>query len=469
MRPFKPSIRWRLAAISAALTFAILCVFAIAVGQLTSSRIKSDFDNELAVSADRFTDRLRIKSFDADTGQYRVNTPDLSVFASPDVTVRVLDFSGRTLAETRNAPEFPIDTGRSSRIGGFRVETRRRGIESQNTGFSIPLIVQYGRKSSDLDATIARVRLFLILGVLAGTAFALIAGLLLASRAMAPIARLTEAAREITRTRDPNREVPQPDTDDEVAELAATMDEMLKGLASSRAEAEDMLLRQRQFVADASHELRTPLTSVLANLELLTAELDGERREAAESALRSSRRMRRLVADLLLLARADAKREAPRYPTDVGRVLVDVAAELGPVTDGHLLEIDARESIVDGSPDELHRLVLNLVENAIHHTPAGTEVRASSGVSNGSVVLSVEDDGPGIDEAVRKNLFERFVRAGDDHAGSFGLGLSIVKAVAESHGGSVTFERPEAGGTRFVVTLPRASETDVDQSSARIP
>ena len=94
-------------------------------------------------------------------------------------------------------------------------------------------------------------------------------------------------------------------------------------------------------MADASHELRTPLTSILANLELLADVLDGERGEAARSALRSSQRMRRLVGDLLLLARADANRQQPRQPTDLGRVLVEVAAELGPVAGGHHLTVDA--------------------------------------------------------------------------------------------------------------------------------
>jgi two-component system OmpR family sensor kinase len=214
-------------------------------------------------------------------------------------------------------------------------------------------------------------------------------------------------------------------------------------------------VRQRQFVADASHELRTPLTSVLANLELLAAELDGEPAEAAKSALRSSQRMRRLVADLLLLARTDAAREAAHSEVDLGRVLIDVAAELGPVTAGHDLEIDARESRLDGAPDDLHRLALNLVENAIHHTPPGTRVLASTSGVNGDVVLQVEDDGPGIPEDVRDRLFERFVRSGDDHAGSFGLGLSIVDAVARSHGGSVALEEPITGGARFVVRLPK--------------
>ena len=129
---------------------------------------------------------------------------------------------------------------------------------------------------------------------------------------MTPIAQLTTTAAEIARTRDPSRSMPQPLADDEVAELTRTLEGMLRQLDAAREETEATLARQRQFVADASHELRTPLTSVLANLELLADSLHGEQGEAAGSALRSSQRMRRLVADLLLLARNDAARSQPR-------------------------------------------------------------------------------------------------------------------------------------------------------------
>jgi signal transduction histidine kinase len=277
---------------------------------------------------------------------------------------------------------------------------------------------------------------------------------------MAPIAQLTAAAREIERTRDTARRVPRTDADDEVGELARTLDDMLVSLDASRSETEAALQRQREFVADASHELRTPLTSVLANLELLADTLDGERGEAAQSALRSSRRMRRLVADLLLLARADAERQAPRAPTDVGEVVMEAASELSSVADEHELLVDADRAIVDGARDELHRLALNLMENAIRHTPQGTHIRAGVHRANGDVVLTVEDDGPGIPEDLRDRVFERFVRGTGDRGGSFGLGLSIVRAVAESHGGQVRVESPAingdrpAHGTRFVVTLP---------------
>jgi signal transduction histidine kinase len=294
--------------------------------------------------------------------------------------------------------------------------------------------------------------------VLAGAGLALLAGLAIARRAMAPIAELTAAAREVEETRDASRSLPRPKAEDEVAELARTLEEMLHALDSSRAETEATLLLQRQFIADASHELRTPLTSVLANLELLAEELDGESGEAAASALRSSQRMRRLVGNLLLLARADAGRAAPRRPTDLADVLVEAVAELEPVAAGHEIVVAAHPAVVEGSRDELHRLALNLIENAVFHTPAGTEVRVGSAIHDDVARLTVEDDGPGIPPELVPRLFERFVRGGGDSAGGSGLGLSIVRAVARSHGGDVSVSAPAGGGTRFVVELPLSAQ-----------
>ena len=227
-----------------------------------------------------------------------------------------------------------------------------------------------------------------------------------------------------------------PAAQDEVRELAETLEGMLRSLDTARGETEAALSRQREFVADASHELRTPLTAVLANLELLEEELSGEQRDTAGAALRSTRRMRRLVADLLLLARADAGREAPHVPVDLSQVIVEAAAELEPVAGDHRLAVTVADgAIVDGVRDELHRLALNLMDNALKHTDPGTEIRATVAAADDAVTLVVEDDGPGVPPEVAPRIFERFVRGASDRGGSSGLGLSIVRAVAETHGG----------------------------------
>src|SRR5205085_12377052 len=195
---------------------------------------------------------------------------------------------------------------------------------------------------------------------------------------------------------DPSPPVPLPKADDEVAELARTLEGMLQSLDAARSGTESMLERQREFVADASHELRTPLTSVLASLELLAEELDGEQADTAQAALRSARRMRRLVGDLLLLARADARRMQPHRPTEVDEVVMEAAAEIGTVADEHELHVDAAPLVVSGARDELHHMVSNLIENAVKHTPSGTHIRVCTTVEDGEALLIVEDDGPGI-------------------------------------------------------------------------
>jgi signal transduction histidine kinase len=164
------------------------------------------------------------------------------------------------------------------------------------------------------------------------------------------------------------------------------------------------------------------------------------------------------VADLLLLARADAGRAAVHEPVDLASVVTDVAAELEPVAGGHDIFVDAaRGSVLLGVRDELHRLVLNLLENALRHTDPGTAVEASVAREGDHVVLAVEDDGPGIPEELHEKVFERFFRGSRDRGGSSGLGLSIVRAVAESHRGTVALTPPLDGrGARFVVRFPAA-------------
>ncbi|MDE3069841.1 MAG: sensor histidine kinase, partial [Acidobacteriota bacterium] len=161
----------------------------------------------------------------------------------------------------------------------------------------------------------------------------------------------------------------------------------------------------------------------------------------------------------LLLARSDVGRVVARKPTDLAQVAIDAAAELGPMSVTHEVSLDVQPAVVEGSRDELDRVVINLMENALRHTPPGSEIWVSTGITaDGQATLVVEDNGPGVPEHLAPTLFERFVRGKGDRGGSFGLGLAIVRAVVESHGGSVEVgrtARAEAdGGARFVIRLP---------------
>jgi len=472
-------IRWRLALTSASLTFVILTAFAVVTGAFTAERLRSDFDNDLRSRAADLKDRIRVAR-EFPSGRVILEQTDLvqvivKVAASGDGAVRVIDTRGDVVAPSAGAPDLGPPGEGVRQVRAYRVAS-----VPLYAGSLVPVAyLQYGKERRGLGATVDRVRILLGAGVLAGTALALLAGLAVARRAMSPVGRLTRAAKHVTQTRNPTISLPKPASEDEVSDLARTLEEMLHALDLAQGETEAALRRQREFVADASHELRTPLTSVLANLELLEASLEGEDRELAASALRSSRRMRGLVADLLLLARADAGRRLGREPVDLAQVLREAAAEVAPLAAGHEVSVsvgragDAAEAPVrvEGSADELHRLVRNLIENALVHTPPGTHVEASAHAEGETATIEVCDDGPGIPDELRERVFDRFVRAESDGGGApgTGLGLAIVRAVAERHDGSVELGEAPGGGTRFVVRLPVADVLGAGSPSAPAP
>jgi two-component system, OmpR family, sensor kinase len=459
-RPRSWPLRWRLAAVSAGLTLAILMLFGAVVGGVATQRIRDDFNSEVRTAA-----QILAGEFKIEYGPFRTYVqegPRLNDFVLPDdASARVLDVRGNLLKKSTGAAALGPPQQGISDHAGIRVATETIvAPDGTVTGY-----VQYGRNVQHVDETVDRLWLFIVAGVFGGTLLASLAGVAIARRAMRPIASLTATAKEIAATRDPSRRMPEPPVEDEVGELARTLEQMLRSLDAARAEREGAMRKQREFVADASHELRTPLTSVLANLELLQASLaapgQAEDREMVDSALRSSRRMSRLVADLLLLARADAGRLDKHRRCDLAEVAGDAAAEAAALMGKRTLTIDNdRPLFVDGSPDELHRMVLNLLDNAVHHTPAGTTIELSLRQSGGEAIVEVGDDGPGIPIEMREQIFDRFVRGegSADTAGGpgTGLGLAIVSAVAVSHGGSVEAVDSASGGALFRARIPLA-------------
>jgi two-component system OmpR family sensor kinase len=471
-------VKLKVAVLSAALTFAILCLFAIVVGTVAERRIVAGFDDDLRASVAELADRISLaQRADGATVLSNEDEDVLRAFSTGDAIVRVVNPRNKTVWPDNDpsvAKLGPPITGVTD-LGGIRVAERELVVPGppRSEGFdllpqpvAVPVgYVQYAKPEGSIQKTINRVRLFLAFGVLGGTLLAFLGGLVVAQRAMRPIAGLTRAAREVARTRDPDITLPKPQANDEVSDLADTFEDMLRELSAAREETEATLARQRKFVADASHELRTPLTSILANLELLEAELAGEQRDMADSALRSSRRMRRLVGDLLLLARADAGRDMPRGPVDLSAVATEAAREAGALSSDHPVSLDLPGPVtVTGIADDLHRLAGNLIENALFHTPAGTPVTVSVRREGESAVLEVADRGPGVPHDMRERVFERFARGGGDAipSGGSGLGLAIVRAVSSSHGGNVELLDAEGGGARFVVTLPAEWPTRSD-------
>jgi signal transduction histidine kinase len=465
-------VRLRLAVVSGGLTAVILITFAIVVGRLVKDRIEDDFRDELRGTANALAFNIRVAEDSGDGA--RVGFDLQQVAMANDAVIRIVDGTGEPVRGEfpAGAPEFgpPRTQEIAEAPGSLRVASAL--IFTNTISGEGPLYVQYALSRAPTDATIDRLWLFLIGGVLGGTLLAVAAGMAVARGAMRPIADLTSTARAIATTRDPSMRIPEPESDDEVAELARTLEQMLRELDAARTETEATVQRQREFVADASHELRTPLTSILANLELLEDSLqsgngtgDGDDHAAARSALRSSRRMSRLVADLLIIARADAGRRGEPAVCDLSSIAAEAFEEVRPVAGERALEAAVEPgATVSGNADELHRMILNLLENAIRHTPEGTTVRLDLSRDGSEAVIEVSDDGPGLPAGMEAKVFQRFVRGAGpaDSAGAgglgTGLGLSIVRAVATVHGGSVEAGSAAAGGASFVVRIPLAGD-----------
>lgn len=314
--------------------------------------------------------------------------------------------------------------------------------------YSVPFgtgqALELAKTIDEIDAALADTRNILAGIAALGVALATVLGAVVARAALAPVARLTATVEEVARTRDLSRRVAATGRD-ELARLGRSFDDMLVALEMS-------LRQQRQLVADASHELRTPLTSLRTNLELLARGQPtdpAERQQLTVDLVAQMERLSTLVGDLIDLARDE---EVP-FPIEVVR-LDEVAAtaidEMRMRYPRVTFRSELRPEAIRGVRPRIARAVTNLLDNAAKWSPAGGVVEVS--VVGGEVV--VRDHGPGIGPEDSAHVFDRFWRAASArHLPGSGLGLSIVKQVAEAHGGSVTLEHPSDGGARFRMRL----------------
>jgi signal transduction histidine kinase len=305
-----------------------------------------------------------------------------------------------------------------------------------------------------VDASNAELRTALSLLALVAVGVGAAGGSAIAGSALRPIARMTETAAEIARSRDFSRRVRvDGDGEDELVQLGITFDQMLASL-------QDAHRQQQRFVGDVSHELRTPLTTIRGNAELLAAgETDpAEQRVAIEQIRRETERLSRLVDELLVLARADAVEEFVPRPAQLDEVLMEAFAELQVVA-RRRLRVNAIDAVtVSGERDRLKQLVLVLLDNALRYTPDGT-VDVSIADDGSDAVLRVEDNGIGIALTELPHIFERFYRGEGarriDTSGS-GLGLPIARWIVERHGGQIRIDARRPRGTLVTVRIPRA-------------
>ena len=313
-------------------------------------------------------------------------------------------------------------------------------------------VVMVGVDVEDQQDAIARLIAILAIGGPALLAVLALVGWILAGRALRPVERLREEAAAIS-TIEPARRLPVPDTGDELQRLAETLNGMLDRL-------HEALDRERRFLDEASHELRTPLAVLQAEVELALKEPRG--RAELEAALRSieqeADRLGRLTQDLLVLARSDRGR-VPVHPaeTDVAELLERVAGEFAPRAEsaGVRLRVDGDRARARVDAERIRQALENLVDNALRHASSGDEIELRARRDAEGLHLAVRDTGPGFPERLLPRAFERFARGDERRDGDgAGLGLAIVRAVAEAHGGAARAENQPTGGATVSIDLP---------------
>ncbi len=272
---------------------------------------------------------------------------------------------------------------------------------------------------------------------------------LIAGRVLAPVRELDATARSITESDLSHRLIVN--GDDELARLAATFNAMLDRMASA-------FRSQRQFIDDAGHELRTPITVIRGHLELLGDD-PTERAEARSIMLDELDRMSRMVNDLLLLARAERPDFLRLADFDVAACTGEVQAKATALADRQWLDGGRAEAVLLADRQRLTQAWMQLAENAVEHTSVGDTIELGSRLDRGTLELWVGDSGPGVPVADREAIFHNFARPhdGSRHAQHFGLGLPIVRAIAEAHHGEVTVSTSRAAGALFTIRIPMPS------------
>lgn len=285
---------------------------------------------------------------------------------------------------------------------------------------------------------------------------ALIAAYLVAARTAAPLRRLARTAAAVDAGDLTPRSGSDPSAVAEVRVLAETFDHMLDRL-------DEAFSRQRRFVSDASHELRTPLTAIRGQLEVLGRSecVDpGEVRHVERTVLVEVARVERLVDDLLALARLDEGLPLERREISVGPFL----RRLAQTDPGEVVVGELPDGAIEGDPDRLAQAIRNLLGNAHRHAGPGGTVAIGAGAEQGPLLIWVDDDGPGVPEVEREEVFNRFYRsesARDRRSGGSGLGLAITRAIVESHGGRVWIGESPLGGARATLELAGFQMSDL--------
>ncbi len=424
-------------------------------------------DASLEQSASSIVDQIKIVM---NSDGRAISLPQFDVFRASSVYVEAIDVKGKIRGKSSNVGNFNdlLDPTKIAEITGKPASEQipeYNNVQHADAPplrvYTYPLVVKdtgelfgYLQVAASLE-DIERTKQGLLLTLIAvGTVVLLVsaaAGAAMARRALRPVTEITTTVLEIYRTDDLDRRV-EVMTNDEVGRLASAFNEMLDRLAR-------LFRAQQRFVADVSHEMRTPLTVIRGNVDLLRMGCADE--ESLDAITSESERMTRMVSNMLLLSQADSG-ALPMHlqPLDLTPLIANIARSGNIMADGRV-EIDSSvsgELTVQGDSDRLKQVLLNLVDNAIKHTPPGGKVTITAENPTGhTVIVSVSDTGIGIPEQDVAHVFERFYRVDKSRSraqGGAGLGLAIAKSFVEAHGGRIEVQSTVGVGTSFIVSLP---------------
>jgi two-component system OmpR family sensor kinase len=486
-----PVSRWTLRAKLLASVLSLLAITMLAVGAVTLVTTRQYLENQLADDVQRSVMRVderrgdgvpRLPQGDGPSGPQRspgggdslvlelTSTGAVAVDDGGDPVNSVVDERGRfsTLNARQMAELRRVDAASSPTRIDLGDGTGTYLVIARTLPQSGDLLV-VGLSTQPVEEFIDRLIAVVAGGTAVGLVLVAIGGTFVIRRSLAPLDRVAATARGVSHLKLDSGDValavrvPEADADErtEVGQVAVALNTMLDNVESALQSRQESETQVRQFVADASHELRTPLASIRGYAELTRREREpvpDTVKHAIGRVEAEALRMQELVEDLLLLARLDAGRPLEREAVDLSLLAVNAVSDAHAASPQHAWELDLPEEPIEvpGDKARLHQLLANLLANARTHTPPGTKVVTRVRPEGGLVRVSVSDDGPGVPDALQASVFERFTRGDDARTraqGSTGLGLSIVAAVGQAHGGRVELaSRP--GNTTFSVLLP---------------
>ena len=440
---------------------AILVIFSILLYLVLMLSLHAQIDRNLQDRAQQIVTRIEDQVI-IDLKTRQIFVPQANVFSSPATFIQVIQADGSLVSTSNNLGDQQIPVDDEILANNLKGKPSFKTVMIDNTPlriYSAPILlrekvlgaVQVGQSLKEIENTLRYVLVFLVSGTIGVLIVAAIVGAFLARKALHPIEEINQAANHIVSVQDLKQRLPISHTNDEITRLTETINNMLQRL-------DNFFQAQVRLSADVSHELRTPLTAIRGNVDLLrrgAASNPDELNEALAVIDGELDRMSRIVVDLLLLSQADAGLSLRMQQVELDTIILDVYRQAQVMANGVNIQLGHEDqALIQGDPDRLKQLLLNLVTNAIKHTPAGGKVTLSLYREPEWVRVIIADTGRGIASTDLPHIFERFYRTENNGQAGSGLGLSIAQWIAQAHGGQITVTSELGKGSVFTLWLP---------------